>query len=130
MMERPRQRLLNVEAGTRRQSRLRVQLPGLITSQDGTRRVLIEDLSIRGARIRCDILLALGQHVMLQWDRFEALGAICWRGGSSCGIGFYSALHVNDLIASRELDEATAYPLEREAVRRAAAAFVKGGVKL
>lgn len=128
--------LLASETGSRQQSRLRVYLPAIITTADGTRHVFLQDLSLRGARLLASEGLYSGQQVLLQWHGFQALGVVRWIDGHTCGLGFYRSLPIRHLLDTRDLIEAPD-PIEqvnpgpgREVVRRNADAFVNGRVRL
>lgn len=114
----------------RTESRLRVVLPAVLITRDGTRRVVLEDLSGAGARIRGDLPYRTGEDVVLQWVRFEALGIVWWSEEGDCGIRFRDPVPAADLLATRDLAEQARAPTERDLVRRTAAAFVSGRMRL
>ena len=122
--------LLGLEFGNRQQTRLSVRLPAVVTTRDGTRRVRLEDLSIRGARVTGAAHLHSDQDVLLQWGTCEAFGLVRWAVDGTCGIRFCATVSVKQLIDARELDDRAQQPVEREVVRRTADAFVNGRVRL
>ena len=125
-----RQGLLVSEAGSRMQSRLSVHVPVIITSADGTRRGILQDLSLRGARVTGSAGLGPHQRVVLQWHRFHAAGQVCWIEQETWGVHFARALSVRDLLETRELASDQLVDRDRELVRRTADAFVRGRVAL
>lgn len=127
--------LLTLEQGSRQQSRLSLQLPAVVTTRAGTRRVTLEELSTRGARFACDRPFRVGEPALLQWDRFEALGEVRWTVGGVCGLIYYNAIPVEHLLATRDLMAAQSEParsqeLDREVIRRTARAFRNGRLRI
>lgn len=114
----------------RSESRLHVTLPAVVTTCDGTRRVVLEDLSAGGARLRGDLPRRPGEQALLQWARFEALGVVWWSDDGDCGIRFLDPVPAADLLATRDLADQALLPTERDLVRRTAAAFVNGRMRL
>lgn len=123
-------RRLATRAHSRTESRLRVALPAVLTTRDGTRRVLLEDLSARGARISGDIPYNTGEEAVLQWSRFEAHGAVWWFGEDDCGLHFFEPVPVEHLLATRDFTGQTRPLDERTVVGRTAAAFASGRLRL
>jgi len=114
----------------RSECRIRVQLPAVLTTRDGTRRVMLEDLSASGARISGPVPYQTGEEAVLQWSRFEALGQVWWFGEGDCGIRFADPVPASVLLATRDLPGCARQPGERDLVRRTAEAFVNGRMRL
>ena len=73
----------------RRQMRLRIAFPALVTAAGVAGPVEVQDLSTQGARIVCDRFLAIGQPVRLEADKFPKIFAkVAWRSGSDYGLAF------------------------------------------
>lgn len=73
----------------RRQMRLRLEFPVLLTVDGQVSAATICDLSTQGGRIECSRYLALGQRVKLQGDGFPLnMAKVCWRSGNSYGLAF------------------------------------------
>ena len=73
----------------RRQMRLRLQFPVLLTAEDQAYVATVCDLSTHGARIECERYLAIGQRIKLKGDRFPFnLARVCWRSGNAYGLAF------------------------------------------
>ena len=73
----------------RRQLRLRIQFPAVLTSDGQASVATARDLSPQGAKIETTRFLALGQRVRLEGDRFPATVAkVCWRSGREYGLVF------------------------------------------
>ena len=114
----------------RSESRLRVTLPAVLTTRDGTRRVVLEDLSAGGARIRGHVPHRTGEQALLQWARFEAMGLVWWSEEGDCGLRFLDPVPAADLLATRDLTDHAIPSADRDLVRRTAAAFVNGRMRL
>ncbi len=73
----------------RRQLRLRLQFPAVLTAAAQASVATVRDLSPQGARIETERFLALGQPLRLEGDGFPAIMAkVCWRSGSDYGLAF------------------------------------------
>lgn len=129
-MQRPKQSLLTWEHGSRQQSRLTVHLPAILTTRDGTRRIMLKDLSTRGARFSMPEELSVGQDVVIQWLNFEAFGEIYWCVDGLYGVAFARHISLADLVETRDRNACGMQPVEREIVSRTALAFVEGRLRL
>ncbi|MBC2668929.1 PilZ domain-containing protein [Novosphingobium piscinae] len=117
--------------GRRREARLRLRLEVQMITLDGTARMVMADLSRRGARITGLLpTLRRGQQAIIQWNRFEAFGAVVWCQGNQCGLEFDEPLSQRVLLATRQLYDRTPLSSERELTRTTARAFVQGKVRL
>jgi hypothetical protein len=82
----------------RRQMRLRLQFPALLTAEGEAVAATVCDLSPQGARIACARYLALGQRITLQSDVFPAvLAKVCWRSTSVYGLVFEQIYTLEEL---------------------------------
>jgi PilZ domain len=73
----------------RRQPRLRLQFPAVLSAEGQASVATVRDLSPQGARIETTRFLAIGQRVKLEGDGFPAvLAKVCWRSGSDYGLVF------------------------------------------
>lgn len=73
----------------RRQPRLRVQFPAVLSCDGQASVASVRDLSPQGARIETTRFLAISQRVKLEGDGFPAMIAkVCWRSGSDYGLVF------------------------------------------
>lgn len=125
-----RMQMLAWEQGSRQQNRLRMRLPAVVTTPDGTRHVVLEDLSLRGARVRSEASYRPGMAVVVQWHSGQAIGTVRWVDKGVCGVGFTRSLAVSDLLSARDLEFARLAAVDRDLVRRTADAFVNGRVRL
>jgi hypothetical protein len=117
--------------GRRRESRLRAKLQARLIGRDGTTRVMLADLSRRGARVDAPALaIRPGQDAVLEWDRFEAFGTVVWNDGAQIGLNFEEPLPSQILIVSRALEDARMLPAETQVLRDAARLFVQGRRKV
>lgn len=118
------------DRGRRARSRLRVRLPVRVSTRTQTRTGVLADLSLTGARIATDAELKLGGEVLLEWGQFEAFGEVVWSRGQYCGISFFEMISNATLIATRDLDDASHLPRDRDLLRQAAKGWVQGGSRL
>ena len=73
----------------RRQPRLRVQFPAVLSAEGQASVATVRDLSPQGARIETTRFLAIGQRIKLEGDGFPAtLAKVCWRSGPDYGLVF------------------------------------------
>lgn len=73
----------------RRQTRLRVQFPAVLSAEGAASVGTVRDISPQGARIETARYLAIGQRVKLEGDGFPAtLAKVCWRSGPDYGLAF------------------------------------------
>lgn len=110
----------------RLESRLRVRLPVKVTTRDGQRCCVLEDLSANGARVSGNACFRIGQQVVLQWGRFEAFGEVRWGDSGACGLTFYAPVPMRDLLTTRHLDDQERLAPGLQFARRPAAAAVAG----
>ena len=110
-------------AGRRRRSRLRARLAAKLVTLDGTRRTLLLDLSLTGARIRASAELRTGQQAVLCWANFEAFGTVVWVARGLAGVAFDEPLDPGTLYATRDLDQ---LPNDRELERNMMREWVDG----
>ncbi len=73
----------------RRQPRLRVQFPAVLSSDGQASVATVRDLSPQGAGIETSRYLAIGQRVKLEGEGFPAtIAKVCWRSGADYGLVF------------------------------------------
>ena len=101
-----------------------------VSTRTQTRTGVLADLSLTGARIATDAELKLGGEVLLEWGQFEAFGEVVWSRGQYCGISFFEMISNVTLIATRDLDDASHLPRDRDLLRQAAKGWVQGGSRL
>jgi hypothetical protein len=81
--------IAEVSPWPRRQMRLRLEIPVVLTVDGQANAATVCDLSTQGARIECGRFLAIGQRVKLQGDGFPLnMAKVCWRSGSAYGLAF------------------------------------------
>ncbi len=88
----------------KRQIRLSVQLPALVTAAELSAAVVIRNLSQQGARIESPVRLALDQKLQLKSDLLEAVEArVRWRKEAEYGLVFDQTFRFDQLalIAAR-----------------------------
>ena len=119
-----------VSRGRRHESRLRVRLSARLTTLNGTRAAILEDLSIAGARVASTSDLKPGMQAILHWGKFEAFGVIRWHDTLACGVEFFDPLNRAQIIMTRDLDDRHRLPEDNQLARNAASAFVNGKTRL
>ena len=73
----------------RRQPRLRVQFPAVLSAGGDASVATVRDLSPQGAGIETTRFLAIGQRIKLEGDGFPAtIAKVCWRSGADYGLVF------------------------------------------
>lgn len=95
-----------------------------------TSRVILIDLSTTGARLLAENLPKAGTEAVLRWDKYEAFGEIVWVEGVHCGVSFFDPIPEQDVLATRELNDAARLPQDRELLRQAARHWVEGTTRL
>jgi hypothetical protein len=110
---------------------LRLRLAARLVLRDGTLGCILTDLSLGGARIVPAKPVREGADAVLMWaGGLEAFGRIVWVEGRECGILFDEALAVTAIQATRQVNEVSGLPAERELLRRSAQEFVRSGARL
>ena len=94
----------------RRQLRLRMQFPAVLSVDGQASEATVRDLSPQGARIETARHVALGQRLKLEGDGFGAVDAkVCWRSGSEYGLAFEQVFTLEGLaVLAAELQQAVA----------------------
>lgn len=129
-MKNARKNSEGVQRGRRNRSRLRVRLPAKLETRTETSRVILADLSTTGARVLAEDLPKIGTEAVLHWDKYDAFGEVVWAEGVHCGIAFFDPIPEQDVLATRELDDAARLPQDRELLRQAARHWVEGSTRL
>lgn len=81
--------IAEVSPHPRRQPRLRVQFPAVLSADGPASVATVRDLSPHGARIALTRFLAVGQRVKLEGEGFPAnVAKVCWRSGADYGLAF------------------------------------------
>jgi hypothetical protein len=82
----------------RRQPRLRLSFPAVLTSEAQASVATVRDLSPQGARIETARFLAIGQRVRIAGEGFAEVPAkVCWRSGSDYGLVFEQVFTLEQL---------------------------------
>ena len=82
----------------RRQPRLRVQFPAVLSVGGEASVATVRDLSPQGARIETARFLAIGQRIKLEGDGFPAtIAKVCWRSGADYGLVFEQVFTLESL---------------------------------
>ncbi len=99
----------------RRQIRLRMHFPAVVSADGQATVATVRDLSQQGARIETSRHLAIGQRVKLEADGFPPVMArVCWRSAPEFGLAFEQVFTLEELARlSAGLQMAGAAPGER-----------------
>lgn len=105
----------------KRQMRLRLQFPAVLTAGDQASVATVRDLSAQGAGIETARYLALGQRVKLEGAGFPAIMTkVCWRNGSDYGLVFEQVFALEAFAALAAELQHSAAPLAGERLAAAA----------
>jgi hypothetical protein len=74
--------------GRRAAARQRVMIVGSAVTLDGTKSILVENVSRSGAKLRGRHLPAIGKQVLVWMEGADALGRVAWTGFDQCGVAF------------------------------------------
>lgn len=91
-----------------------------------TANVILHDISLTGARVSAPPCARAGQDCVLLWDGYESFGRIVWVRGGMCGLFFDELVPPAVLIATRDRNDESALPEDRELRREAARRFSTG----
>lgn len=83
--------------GSRSLNRLRLGAQANIVLTHESRRCLIDDISMTGARLRIERALAVGQTAVLQFHELKLYAAVVWVRGTECGLRFDQPLELEDM---------------------------------
>jgi hypothetical protein len=90
-------------SGRRVELRAPVRLPVSVETLDGTRRLILLEASLSGARLEGEALPPLGKDVVLTCGSVEAFGMIVWAAGNRCGVHFDDPISIPELVALRRV---------------------------
>ena len=90
-------------AGERRMKERRpIFIVGSAVSVQGSKSVIVEDLSVEGARVRGRDLPAVGKQVLIWMEGLDVLGSVAWSKFDQGGIVFDRTLDVSELTCLEE----------------------------
>lgn len=115
-----------VKPGRRQRSRLRVRLRARLSTRTLTEAVILEDLSLHGAKIITHAVLKPGTEAVLEWHGFEAFGEVVWCASGRCGLSFFDMITPEVLLATRDLDDAGHLPRDSDLARESAQQWAQG----
>lgn len=75
----------------------------VLTTLAGSRSAVLADVSSAGARVRGPDLPSPGEELVVNIDRVQAFGTVCWSEGEECGIVFEPPLDSGDEHHLRQL---------------------------
>lgn len=90
-------------AGDRRMKERRpIFIVGSAVSVQGSKSIVVEDLSLEGARVRGRDLPAVGKQVLIWMEGLDVLGCVAWSKFDEGGIAFDRALDPCELTCLEE----------------------------
>ena len=114
------------QIGRRRDSRLRLMVPGRLITLLGTHKVSVRDISQTGAKMAVPEDVHEGQDGVLEWLGFEAFGAIVWAHDGYAGMAFDDPLPAKVLLATRQTFDSRAFQTDEDLTRAQAADWSLG----
>lgn len=94
-----------IPRGRRSRPRARVDLPAILETLDGLRRVKLSNLSSAGAMIEASRAPDIGRDLVLKCPGIDALGVVVWEHGDRCGIEFYDPIDDDEVVRQRQLSD-------------------------
>jgi PilZ domain len=85
--------------GRRAAARQRVMIVGSAVTLDGSKSILVENVSRSGAKLRGRRLPPLGKQVLVWMEGADALGHVAWTAFDQCGVAFDPPLEEGALAA-------------------------------
>lgn len=76
-----------ISVGRREHPRLRLRVPATLTTLDGAKHVILDDLSQTGAQVTVSDASSFSKG-FLNWLHFEVFADVAWQDGASCGLRF------------------------------------------
>jgi hypothetical protein len=77
-----------VAQGKRSFTRLRLNVPATLVLPHGRHACTIDNVSVSGARVRCDVPLRVGNSLELRFDRHCMFATVSWTRGIQAGLAF------------------------------------------
>lgn len=93
----------SVGGGRRSSARATAPLMAVLTTLAGSRSAVLADVSSAGARVRGPDLPSPGEELVVNIDRVQAFGTVCWSEGEECGIVFEPPIDSGDENHLRQL---------------------------
>ena len=115
-----------LHVGRRRDSRLRLSVPGRLITLTGTHKVVLRDISQSGAKLVLPEEVQQGEDGVLEWLEFETFGTIVWKKKDLAGMAFDEAVPTPVLIATRETFDSRAFKTHEQEAREQAADWYLG----
>lgn len=87
----------NIAQGKRRFTRLRLNVPAMLVLAHGRHACVVDDVSVSGARVRCEVPLRPGSAVEIRFDRHCMFGTVTWTRGVQAGLAFASYVDESEM---------------------------------
>lgn len=86
----------------RRASRRSIFVAGSAVTIQGSKSVVVENLSAGGAKIRGRYLPRKGKQILIWMEGLDVLGSVAWASNDECGVRFDVALEAEALTCLEE----------------------------
>ena len=117
---------LPLNVGRRRDSRLRLNVPGRLITLTGTHKIVLRDISQSGAKLVLPDDVQQGEDGVLEWLEFETFGTIVWKANGLAGMAFDEAVPNPVLLATRQTFDSRAFKTHEEEAREQATDWYLG----
>lgn len=84
-------------SGGRNANRLRLGVSAALILPHGSLPCLIDDIALRGARLRIERKLAKGETALLSFHELRVYGTVVWWKQGECGLRFDQPLDLEDM---------------------------------
>ena len=115
-----------LNTGRRRDSRLRLSVPGRLITLTGTHKISLRDISQSGAKLVIPAEVKQGEDGVLEWLDFETFGTIVWTEKGIAGMAFDDPLPTPVLLTTRAKFDSRTYKTHEEEAREKAADWYLG----
>ncbi|MXO89322.1 PilZ domain-containing protein [Pontixanthobacter aquaemixtae] len=127
----------SVNGARRHKSRLATLLPGQLTTMFGTENVVLQDISLTGAKLglsknrKIEEQLRVGIDAVLTWHGHETFGQLVWTAPDSVGIEFEESIGTKALMETRAMQDELMEDGGPDSLNRTAAeGWANGGVRI
>ena len=91
-----------VPSDRRRRARRPIFAVGSAVTILGSRSVIVENLSVTGAKVCGRELPSIGKQVLIWMDGLDVLGSVAWSRGDECGVRFDAELDAQAMTCLEE----------------------------
>ena len=91
--------------GRRAKARARIGLPASIETLTGSRRVVLQNISVTGCMIEAPQLPSVGSDVIVKCGTIDAMAVVIWAGNGRCGLAFDDPADGREIMRLRTVAE-------------------------